>query len=385
MVGTGTMTPVGPVVVSTTYWTPILCQTRYATADQYAAFWCAGSILRGVDNSGGVANLFLTDSTVNFINFGVEADTGMRLYNLTDGTYGPITSVTAHTLTATGVSWNDGNQYEVVTITTEQRSQIELYLEITASDIHAALGSIGACGCTPSVWGLDYLAKLNIIEAGLYHKCPCASPDLTDVQRRLFADLIESRLRELREGEIEICEGETGSLFPAADYAQMSLTEWNYAQIVKNARTVALTTGEEVTTAVTTDAGLVTLSNGGAVAMTAGQPVYVIGADQVALAKADAAATARAIGLVEAGEYIAAGASGSIRTDGIIELTTVQWDALTGGAGGLSPGAIYYVSNSVAGGLLAAPPVIVGHYVVKVGNAISTTRMEIEIEPPILI
>jgi len=62
-----------------------------------------------------------------------------------------------------------------------------------------------------------------------------------------------------------------------------------------------------------------------------------------------------------------------------LELTTAQWDARTGGAGGLSPGERYYLSATAAGGLVTTPPVATGDFAVSIGSAISATRMAIQI------
>lgn len=111
-----------------------------------------------------------------------------------------------------------------------------------------------------------------------------------------------------------------------------------------------------------------------------GMAVYVDGANTVDLAQADAEATALVIGL--AVEAITAGGTGDYLTEGQIEQS--DWTAVTGSAT-LSPGATYYLSTSVAGGLTTTPPTADGDIVVRVGTALSTTEMDIEIAQPVLL
>ncbi len=115
-------------------------------------------------------------------------------------------------------------------------------------------------------------------------------------------------------------------------------------------------------------------------AVATGQAVYVSSAGHINLAEADST-TARAIviglattdaGASGTGSYIAAG-----------RVTLDSWAAITGTTL-LTPGAIYFLST-VAGGLTATPTTTVGHTVVRVGVAISTTTLEVRIEPGILL
>ena len=122
---------------------------------------------------------------------------------------------------------------------------------------------------------------------------------------------------------------------------------------------------------------LVSLTNNNASAITIGQPVYSAAADACDLAKADAIGTARPIGLVKDAS-IAASASGNIQTDGI--LSNSDWTSVIGSTT-LTSGSVYYLDNATAGKLTATAPT--SGFVVKVGIAISTTEMAIDIESPI--
>lgn len=126
----------------------------------------------------------------------------------------------------------------------------------------------------------------------------------------------------------------------------------------------------------------VSLTNDNAGAIVIGAPVYSKAAGSVDKAQANAAGTVEVIGLVKSAS-IAAAASGSIQTDGILAATTVQWDAVAGTTGGLTFDTVYYLDPSTAGMISATAPTTAGQYVVRLGVAISTTELEISINPPI--
>jgi hypothetical protein len=211
------------------------CSGAYAAGWQYAAFFCLGSLLKGEHGGAGPGDAALSDAGVNFLNAGVKPNVGMVLYNLTAGTDGPVTAATEHTLTATGVTWDPLDVYRIVMITAAQRSTIEHYLDVTAGDIHAARAASGGCDCTLASWAHEHLEKLNIIEAGIFHECPCGDPKITDEQRRLYQEFITDQLAQIRDGRIELCEGATGSEFPAIGIAEQTVTEFNQALIIVNA------------------------------------------------------------------------------------------------------------------------------------------------------
>src|SRR5574340_414193 len=117
-----------------------------------------------------------------------------------------------------------------------------------------------------------------------------------------------------------------------------------------------------------------TNDNGGSIVI--GAPVYAKSNGHIDLAKADAAGTVNVCGLVR-DTSIASGSDGLIQADGCLTATTGQWDAVTGGSGGLTAGSVYYLSAATAGFLTATPPATVSQYVVRVGKALSTTVLSI--------
>ncbi len=78
--------------------------------------WDAGDVYEvrnpGGSHTGTNASATLKDSTVTWI-AGSMTTPAWYVYNLTQSTSGPITSVTATDITATGVTWNSGDLYEI--------------------------------------------------------------------------------------------------------------------------------------------------------------------------------------------------------------------------------------------------------------------------------
>ena len=213
------------------------CNGAYADFWDYAAELCVHPILAGYDDSGGAGNVFLTNSTADFINGPDAIEVGHWCKNVTDGSEGPITARTQTTVTATltggtNNDWDDGDLYYLMPITANERAIITLYLTTAASDIHASLAATGACDCTLASWATVYLQKLNIFDAAVRHNCPCGQPLLTDDQRSMWLDWVSTQLGLLRTAEIEVCDGETGSDFAYTGWAEQGVTEFARARII---------------------------------------------------------------------------------------------------------------------------------------------------------
>jgi hypothetical protein len=80
---------------------------------------------------------------------------------------------------------------------------------------------------------------------------------------------------------------------------------------------------------------------------------------------------------------IATTASGNILVDGVLTATTAQWDAVAGTTGGLTPGTVYFLGAATAGTLTSTAPSTTGQFVVRVGRAISSTKLDLMIMAPI--
>lgn len=131
-----------------------------------------------------------------------------------------------------------------------------------------------------------------------------------------------------------------------------------------------------------TEVDVVDLENQSGGSAVIGTPIYISGGGQFDLAQANAQATVQVAGLVRA-TSISDTQTGSVQTDGVLVATTTQWDAVTGGSGGLTPDAVYWLDPDTAGMLTDTAPTDAGDFVVRVGLAHSTTELDITIEPPI--
>lgn len=121
----------------------------------------------------------------------------------------------------------------IQTLTADKRDTIETFLAIAASDMHAAMASVGACDCTLADWALGYMGKLNIIDAMLIHNCPCGRVNVTDDMKRAWLPWLSDQLRDIRENKIELCAGHTAAAYPSIGWAQYGGT-FNSAQIIIN-------------------------------------------------------------------------------------------------------------------------------------------------------
>lgn len=131
-------------------------------------------------------------------------------------------------------------------------------------------------------------------------------------------------------------------------------------------------TGLEAVAVAGTPESTIEAGNGGVGAITRGQPVYMASDGDVELARANSTSTSVLVGFVQDASIDAA-ASGVIQTDGIITNETEDWDAITGGSGGLVPGTVYFISTATAGSLTSTLPTGAGNVVAPVLLGVSST------------
>ena len=114
-----------------------------------------------------------------------------------------------------------------------------------------------------------------------------------------------------------------------------------------------------------------------------GEPVFVDLAGSVNQARANAAGTSDVLGIAPAA--VTAATTGQVALDGVVTLTTVQWDAVAGTVGGLTAGAKYFLSAAAAGRMTEGSAAGATEYVVEIGEALSTTEMHIRPRRRILL
>jgi hypothetical protein len=110
------------------------------------------------------------------------------------------------------------------------------------------------------------------------------------------------------------------------------------------------------------------------VAWSPGQPVTMLGS-----LATTAGPNFQVVGLVVPGGAVVPGATGRLIAAGPLTLLTTEWDAVTGGVGGLAPGARYFVTPGPAGFLTTLTPTAgLGDSQKPVGLALSTTTMAVQ-------
>jgi hypothetical protein len=68
-----------------------------------------------------------------------------------------------------------------------------------------------------------------------------------------------------------------------------------------------------------------------------------------------------------------------IQTSGVLTLTTAQWDAITGGSGGLALGTTYYLDVFPSSGITGTAPATPAVFVSQVGVGLSATTMLVQL------
>ena len=136
---------------------------------------------------------------------------------------------------ATAEEYTDFWCVEIVDV--NEADQVKNYLRRASSTINMAMQASGACDCTLTSASTQFLRDLSIVLAVVYHACPCARPNIGIDDKRLYMEQAMEQLRQIRVGEIELCQGETGTDFPSLGWAQQGWTPWSTAEIIYNEET----------------------------------------------------------------------------------------------------------------------------------------------------
>jgi hypothetical protein len=174
-------------------------------------------------------------------------------------------------------------------------------------------------------------------------------------------------------GRIAVYQGDGVLGNPSVDLVSGVVTPGTYQAVTVDTYG-RVTAGTVASTTVLED----NFENGTGSTIVIGRAVYAhTVTNKVLLANANNILTAQVIGLVSAAA-ITSGASGSVAFAGVMAATTTQWDVVTGVSGGLTPGAMYYLSNLTDGALTTTAPV--SGTVAAVGRAMSTTKMALRFD-----
>jgi hypothetical protein len=139
------------------------------------------------------------------------------------------------TMYATAAEYNNTFCVDLDLADPDVVTEIETALKSAAGQISVSIAAVGACNCTFSAGVLAYLSNLNIVLAAINKSCPCM-PTIDADERRDLREWANDQLKLIRTGEIPICEGDTGSLYPAFGWAENNLTQWSPEEIIYNRR-----------------------------------------------------------------------------------------------------------------------------------------------------
>lgn len=123
--------------------------------------------------------------------------------------------------------------YFCVSVDPGEEASMNNILRLSSGRIHAARQASAQCDCDLSDWATDHLKELNIWIAAAVYACPCAMLHLSDDTRRQLLDEVRDALKLIRTGEIELCAGETGMDYPAAESVERAWSS-NIGQIIAN-------------------------------------------------------------------------------------------------------------------------------------------------------
>ena len=128
---------------------------------------------------------------------------------------------------------NDFGTYFCIEIEQEHEARTNRLLQMASSNINVALQAVGACDCDYSDFAIEYLKNLNIVLTAVLYDCPC-SPNLTVEEKRLYLEWATDNIAQIREGKLEMCDGYTGSEYPAIGWAEQAHTEFAAEEIIVN-------------------------------------------------------------------------------------------------------------------------------------------------------
>jgi hypothetical protein len=115
----------------------------------------------------------------------------------------------------------------------DSESEINRLLELAAANINMAILAQGACDCAFSSYARQYLIDLNCVIALVTFNCACSTiKALSAEDRAVWADWANTQLTQIRTGQIELCDGETGSEFPYTSWADQGTTEFARTRII---------------------------------------------------------------------------------------------------------------------------------------------------------
>ena len=107
-------------------------------------------------------------------------------------------------------------------------------LRMASGDINMAIQSVGAQNCTFTSTAISFLERLAYVGAAIFYNCPCSNARLREEQIRSYMEWLTNNLTAIREGDLELCQNQTGKSFPSVGWAEQNVTPWTENQILQN-------------------------------------------------------------------------------------------------------------------------------------------------------
>ncbi len=102
---------------------------------------------------------------------------------------------------------------------------------MAAANVHMAMLSVDACNCSLTAAATEWIKQLTVILQACLFPVGCG-PQLSDDEKRNYLDWANGQLDQIKSGQIELCDGETGSTFPVIGWAQRASTDFAAAEII---------------------------------------------------------------------------------------------------------------------------------------------------------
>jgi hypothetical protein len=109
---------------------------------------------------------------------------------------------------------------------------IESMLLLSAAPLHMARAAVGVADGGISEEATLFFRYLNCLIAAVINHCPCGTARLDETAEKTWLYEIATGLSAIRSGELPLVAGETGSLFPYADYAQVDHNAFSVAHFL---------------------------------------------------------------------------------------------------------------------------------------------------------
>ena len=117
-------------------------------------------------HSGASSSSVLRDKGANFRALGVDPELSQYCENETQSTGGPVTAATEDTVTATGVTWNNGDTYNIYVTSTKDSLISSVWCDVSRGWKIKKIDEINRHGWRHEDWDIDDKGRKNVFGPG---------------------------------------------------------------------------------------------------------------------------------------------------------------------------------------------------------------------------